>query len=1019
MKPLKLAMTAFGPYAGTQVIDFSELGNRSFFLIHGPTGSGKTTILDAMCYALYGDTSGALRDGKQMRSDHAGPATETEVVFDFAVGSRHYCIRRHPEQERLKKRGEGTTTMPAGAELWSSGELPEGKISLIASGAGKVTEAVERLLGFKSDQFRQVVMLPQGEFRKLLMADSKERQVILEALFRTEFYRQVEEFLKNEAKQLKNDYDRLTDQKNWVLHQAGVQSPQELLELHQSHLKALEEASKHLVASKAAAARAQEQLSAGMQARDKLNEKKAAHRAFAAIDAGRENIEAAKKDLAAARRALTLVEAENSFKIRRREAVEAEKAYQQKLADRKQALLVMEKAREKATAEREKEPEREAARREANRLEDLKQKVIAMQEAKKAETEAQTNLKAAEKHLNQNKEELAWLKTDIETKTKERDAAQNLAARAEILEAAYKDAGRTLRQKQALEALRGELARLQKKYDKTHSTYQQAENNYHQTKEELTSLQEAWNKGQAAILAGGLVRGNPCPVCGSTEHPAPARSDTPLPSEKDLKIYRQNLSNLEAARDKLREQLSALEAQKREAAGRAGDLQKELGDKAWSTLAAIQKQAVETKNMWESALKATETLARINKELADLELRQKSLTEKQEELQREQQQSSLALESARTRVLEREAEIPEKLRNPPDLLAAQEAANKRLEQLMLAYETSRKNAEEAGKALAQAETAEQAALEAFTAARARARDEYTLFISRMQEAGFETTDQYIKARKTPGQIQLLEQQITEFGEKLRAAKDRLERAAQAAEGLEEPELDKLSAALSEAENARELAVKEYSGLQAQTGQEVEWLKTVGDLAEAIANLEKRYFVMGRLADVAGGKNNYGITFQRFVLGALLDDVTVAATERLKLMSRGRYHLHRTLDRVRRNAAGGLELEVFDAYTGVARSVATLSGGETFLASLSLALGLADVVQSYAGGIHLDTIFVDEGFGTLDTEALDLALRALVDLQKGGRLVGIISHVPELKERIDARLEVKPSEKGSVAKFVVV
>jgi len=181
-------------------------------------------------------------------------------------------------------------------------------------------------------------------------------------------------------------------------------------------------------------------------------------------------------------------------------------------------------------------------------------------------------------------------------------------------------------------------------------------------------------------------------------------------------------------------------------------------------------------------------------------------------------------------------------------------------------------------------------------------------------------------------------------------------------------------------------------------------------------LENRYAILGRLSEVANGRNKYGLTFQRFVLGALLDDVTVAATERLKLMSRGRYHLQRTLDRTRSNAAGGLELEVFDTYTGVARGVATLSGGETFLASLSLALGLVDVVQSYAGGIHLETIFVDEGFGTLDPESLDFAIRALIDLQKSGQLVGIISHVPELKERIDARLEVQPTDRGSVAGF---
>jgi exonuclease SbcC len=186
----------------------------------------------------------------------------------------------------------------------------------------------------------------------------------------------------------------------------------------------------------------------------------------------------------------------------------------------------------------------------------------------------------------------------------------------------------------------------------------------------------------------------------------------------------------------------------------------------------------------------------------------------------------------------------------------------------------------------------------------------------------------------------------------------------------------------------------------------------------VEEVEQKYAEIGHLAEVANGKNQYGLTFERFVLGALLDDVTIAATARLKLMSRGRYYLQRTLDRSRRNAAGGLELEVFDTYTGLARSIATLSGGETFLASLALALGLADIVQSYAGGIHLDTIFVDEGFGSLDPEAMELALRALIDLQAAGRLVGIISHVSEMKERISARLEVKVTDKGSEAAFVM-
>jgi exonuclease SbcC len=237
--------------------------------------------------------------------------------------------------------------------------------------------------------------------------------------------------------------------------------------------------------------------------------------------------------------------------------------------------------------------------------------------------------------------------------------------------------------------------------------------------------------------------------------------------------------------------------------------------------------------------------------------------------------------------------------------------------------------------------------------------------------------------------------------------------------LSEPDLERLAAALAEAENEWKQALKEGAQLEEQTVREAGWLKKLAEIEGSLKELESRFAVLGHLSEVANGRNPYGLTFQRFVLGALLDDVLVAATRRLQLMSRGRYHLQRTMDRARSNAAGGLDLEVFDTYTGVARGVATLSGGETFLASLSLALGLADVVQSYSGGIYLDTIFIDEGFGALDPESLDFAVRTLIDLQKGGRLVGIISHVPELKEIIDARLEISAGEHGSTAKFKLV
>jgi len=292
------------------------------------------------------------------------------------------------------------------------------------------------------------------------------------------------------------------------------------------------------------------------------------------------------------------------------------------------------------------------------------------------------------------------------------------------------------------------------------------------------------------------------------------------------------------------------------------------------------------------------------------------------------------------------------------------------------------------------------------------------FNERLQAAGFMNQLEYKQAKRTDKELQQMEQRLLEFDQDLFAARDRLERARKAALGQTEPNLEKLKYDYETAQKEQEACRTREIILRQQLEQETASLARLQDLEKVQQQLNDRYSVLGQLAEVANGKNRFGLTFQRYVLGALLDDVTIAATERLKVMSRGRYLLQRTMERTHSRAAGGLELEIFDNYTGLERGIATLSGGETFLASLALALGLADVVQAYTGGIHLDTIFVDEGFGTLDPETLDYVMRSLMDLQHGGRLVGIISHVPELKERIDARLEIQWGEKGSTTRFVL-
>ena len=585
-----------------------------------------------------------------------------------------------------------------------------------------------------------------------------------------------------------------------------------------------------------------------------------------------------------------------------------------------------------------------------------------------------------------------------------------------MLEAAFREAEQVSGKRLTLEELRKELSKTRQELDIAEAALGQAEGHYTRAKLELNLLQEAWNKGHASILAGGLTEGAPCPVCGSLAQPAPARSDAPLPSEQDLKSKQQAVAELETNRDQAREILNGIDTRKSTTRGKVEDLEEELGEKATVDPAILQATAAEAKERWLQAGRAAETASSLSKELEKLKVKEKTAAQELEGVKTSCQEAKISLEAAQAVVGERESSVPEALRDPLSLQNAQKAARSKKEHLVSALELARKTADEATQAQVKAETAVIEAFEAMRTAIKRAEVEEGTFQQRLKEAGFSHRQVYEAAKRTPDEISRLEKEIKEFDENLGAARSRLQRAVQAAEGLSKPDLEQLKLALTEAENGWKQAVTRGTQLQSLTGQEREWLKKLQELEAALMDFEKRYALLGRLSEVANGKNKYGLTFQRFVLGALLDDVTIAATGRLKLMSRGRYHLQRTLDRARSNAAGGLELEVFDTYTGVARSVSTLSGRETFLASLSLALGLADVVQAYAGGIHLDTIFVDEGFGTLDPESLDFALRALIDLQRGGRLVGIISHVPELKERIDARLEVQSTERGSTVSF---
>ena len=865
MRPLAVIMQAFGPYAAVQTLDFADLRGAGFFLITGPTGAGKTTVLDAMSFALYGDTSGGAeseggRSGGAMRSDHADPGTLTRIVFDFSIGADLYRVERLPEQERPKLRGEGTTTHLQEATMWRLRRGDDGALALdgapLAAGWTKVKAKAEDVLGFRGEQFRQVVMLPQGRFQQLIEADSNEREQILRALFDTGHYAAIELALKDEAATLRRAAEKVITQRDEVLHQAESASADDLRERCARLAVEAQDAARHADEAETADKAAQKLLAEGHDAATRLRERNDAAAQVVELAARDAEIEARRAELEAARRAAGIADVA-------REAGGAE-------ADLSLARAAAEKASAAATA---------------------------------ATLELEVSRAAAREHA---------------------------AAELKRLEAFVAGAGELAAAREALATTTAEAAARRLDAEAADAAWATA-------RERLAGLEKVWQEAQAGLLARSLGDGLPCPVCGSPDHPSPAELTAGAPAEDDV----------EAAR-------AAVEA------------------------------ALERRDTARASL----------------------------------QRSAAALAAAAALAGERAAGLPAELADPEALDKALGVARRVERDLRVAFERAQTQAHAAQIAATGSEAAHAAAAATLVGAETRAREAGARLAKRLTEAGFAGEAARRDAHRDPSVVEQLQEVVAGHEQGKIKAAERLRLAEQAAPALEPPDLTLLEAeaqaCAATARNAREAAIGLRAGAEAAEKQ----LTRLVELAGEAAGLEARYAVVGRLADVANRRNARGLSFQSYVLGAFLDDVLVAASARLRTMSKSRYALERTEEHSGRKRAAGLDLLVYDAWTGVARPVTTLSGGEKFMAALSLALGLAEVVQAHAGGIRLDTVFVDEGFGSLDDESLDLAISSLMSLNEGGRLVGIISHVSELRERIDARLEVSAGKSGSSARFVV-
>lgn len=1016
MKPLKLILRAFGPFAGEQIIDFNELADRTFFLIHGPTGSGKTCLLDAICYALYGETSGGDREGKQMRSDHADPGVSTEVIFDFALGDERYRAARQPEQRRPRMRGEGDMVAPAKATLWRL--RSDGADEILASKGNTTTEEIERLLGFKASQFRQVVLLPQGKFRELLMADSSKREEILEVLFQTEVYHRIEAALKEAARVIREDAGKFGERKKLILENAGMES-KESLETELDGLRTeLEGIRSGLTQLREKEAEARESLDTARMTAKKFVELDEAETSIRTLEAMKGKNEEKRAILDRGRRAFSLRDVESIGNAR---IGERDEALARKLAaeqSHESALREKERAEHARRAEMEREPAREAARAEYERLRELPGKVKELEDAERECQIRQKTVGNAEKQMETARKGHADTVLDLAELQKSMESEKEIAAREPVCiqESDRAKKVRELGEKAAVR--RSEREDVLRNKIKSAALLDKKEKELAVARGEMERMEREWFGGQAAALAHGLIPGAPCPVCGSTEHPSPAVHEGALPTEAGVNAARTQVRLLDREYMDVRDTINAQVTEITRLESEIAQIFDFMGDRREASIDSLRKWEKEAKNALARAVAARETASLLQETMEKKRSGESAAKERVTESEQNLAEEEKRLAATEALVEERKAKIPDALRTTAAIQKALVSAKETYDTLVGALEKAKEGFDKAARGLVSAEANAQNALALYRATLDRAEAAEREFLTRLGEAGFADRHDYTESRITEMEIARLEKETSEFDRTFQNAVSRVERARASAEGLERPDIEPFENRVELLKTELEDLIKRETTTSNSITNMEGWRETLETLLVEIEKRESRYRVIGRISEVANGENPYRMTFQRFVLATLLDDVLEASSERLRLMSQGRFELRRTGGPSDRRRSAGLDLALFDSYTGTERPVNTFSGGESFLASLSLALGLADVVQTYAGGIRLETMFVDEGFGSLDPEALELAFRALVDLQKDGRLVGIISHVPELRERIDARLEVTPGRRGSSARFVV-
>ncbi len=913
MRPIKLVISAFGPYASKTTLCLDSLGENGLYLITGDTGAGKTTIFDAITYALYGEANSKYRKPEMLRSKYADPSTPTEVELTFLYNGKEYYIKRNPEYERPKLRGEGVRNEKANAELHFPDRPPITKI-------GEVDKAIEEILGINRDQFTQIAMIAQGDFLKLLLASSDERGKIYQKLFRTKLYYSIQERLKNESNNLSREYDAIRASIKQYIN--GIVSDED--DVLSLRVKAAKE-------EKCSMEETLEIISALI-----LNDKEKDEKLSAEFD---KNTEALDEITAT----LTKYETWNKAK----KSLEASKE------SLNEATLLSEELEAKLKKEEENKPEIERIGKQIAKIETEISEYQELDSKTKEKEKLENNIKFLSENAEKQKNILSSLKKEVESLVEERKALETANAEKAEAEAKKEKEETTKKKVESLSKEIKSLEILEKQLKKEQDSYSALSNEAEKKGSEYQRLFKLYLDEQAGIIAETLTEGESCPVCGSKTHPRKAIKAENAPTKSELdeskKIY-------EEAQNKAHNASQKAAKTKGEADGKKETVLNMLSE------AFDSNSIAEANNLIEITLsEIREKIEKLDDELSKIKKKIKRCSEIDEIFPKKQEK----LESLDSSIRLSETELTE---NSTALKSLCERIN--VLSGKLKYENEKKATEEK-KVL---ET-EKKKLE----------------------------DSYQKALES----------MNKQKEKIAGFKAAIEESEKTISDSKEIDIDSVKEKQTELQTRQKEIGKLQKEINARISANKSAEKGLNTKSADISQVESRLSWMKMLSNTANGtiSGKEKIMLETYIQMTYFDRIIQRANTRLMIMSGGQYELKRRKETTNKKNKSGLDLDVIDHYNGTERNVSTLSGGESFKASLSLALGLSDEIQSSSGGIKLDTMFVDEGFGSLDEESLQQAIKALMSLADGNRLVGIISHVRELKERIDKQIVVTKDRSG--------